>query len=79
MGLLIGGSAITVVEFLDLVVYTLLRKCVEKRKGKRQTRPTYEGVDEKKEEVSTSSPETLTSVENFDHGLDFRFNDDYNK
>ena len=33
MGLLLGGSAITVVEILDLIIYNLFRKGFEKRQG----------------------------------------------
>ncbi len=76
MGLLIGGSAITVVEFLDLVAYTVMRKCDEKRRAKRQTRPIGGDVDANKGK-SAPGPETLTSVENNEQDLHFTYNDDY--
>ena len=34
MGLLLGGSLITILEFLDLLIYNSLIKCMIKRKDR---------------------------------------------
>lgn len=75
MGLLIGGSAMTVVELLDAVVYALMTKCKQNRRAKRQIRPMDEDVEEMKEE-STPKPETLPPVENIELDLDVKHDDD---
>ncbi len=45
MGLLIGGSAITVIEFLDLVLYNIIRKCDEKRRKATKVSDSQENVN----------------------------------
>ncbi len=71
MGLLIGGSAITVIEFLDLVVYNVIRKCDEKRRARRQVqsiRGSSAKISDEMEPTDISTAGTLTDVERNEHG-----------
>ncbi len=71
MGLLIGGSAITVIEFLDLVVYNVIRKCDEKRRARRQVRSIRGSATRISDEMTGADIKgagTLTDVEHNEQG-----------
>ncbi len=42
MGLLIGASCLTILEFFDLIVYNLVLKCMERNKRGRSVTPVQQ-------------------------------------
>ena len=53
MGLLLGASAVTVFEILDLIFYNIFLKCVERTRSK--TKPSHKLCPANKDSDSSAS------------------------
>ena len=52
MGLLLGASAVTVFEVLDLIIYNMILKCLEKTSPKNKFPQKINPVDRQRKKIS---------------------------